>query len=231
MKRYAVIVAGGSGTRMGGGIPKQFRSLAGRPVLWWSIKAFHDENPDTSIIIVLPKDFIGLWKDFYSTLPDADRFPYKIATGGKTRTESVRNGLALIPDGEDALVAVHDGARPLVTRSVIATGWENAEKHGAAIPVVSVTDSLRIKKETGTETVDRSLYLAVQTPQVFDAPTLKKAYEEAEKSGLSFTDDASVMEHAGKKIAVFDGNSANIKITNPIDMSIAEVILGGMNKN
>ena len=221
MNKFAVIVAGGSGTRMGNGIPKQFRSLCGRPVLWWSIKAFHDEDPDTRLIIVLPKDFITLWKDFYSTLPEKERFPHEVVEGGDSRSASVRNGLSLVEDG--SIVAVHDGARPLISANVISKGWEAAIKNGAAVPVVPVTDSLRKVTGSENEAVDRSLYFAVQTPQVFLSSLLKNAYKEAE--GKVFTDDASVVEACGNKIALFEGHPVNIKITNPKDMAIATVIL------
>ena len=223
MKKNAVIVAGGTGTRMGGGIPKQFRSLCGRPVLWWSMKAFHDEDSKTNLIIVLPEDFISLWNDFYSSLPIAEQFPHNVVSGGASRSESVKNGLSLIND-EDSLVAVHDGARPLVTPEMISKGWEMAEKNTAAIPVVAVTDSLRLLEGDNSKAVNRSEYMAVQTPQVFRADMLKASYKENE--GKVFTDDASVMEASGYKISLFEGHPDNIKITNPKDLAIATVILG-----
>ena len=135
MKKYAVIVAGGSGNRMGGGIPKQFRSLCGHPVLWWSMKSFHEEDPETRLIIVLPSEFISLWQDFYATLPNNERFEHIVVKGGATRGESVLAGLAMV-DREDSLVAIHDGARPLTSVQTIASGWLKAQEHGAAIPVI-----------------------------------------------------------------------------------------------
>lgn len=222
MKKYAVIVAGGSGSRMGGGIPKQFRTLCGRPMLWWSMKAFHEEDPETKLILVLPADFLALWNDFYTSLPDGERFDHEATAGGVTRTESVRKGLSLV--SEDSLVAVHDGARPLVSANIISRGWETAREKGAAVPVVPVTDSLRLLEEDGSQAVDRSQYVAVQTPQVFRSVFLKKAYENAE--GRTFTDDASLMEHAGHKVALFEGSHDNIKITTPADMAVATVIMG-----
>ena len=229
MEKYAVIVAGGSGTRMGGGMPKQFRSLKGKPVLWWSMKAFHDDDPKTKIILVLPGDFISLWNDFFSSLPQSDRFPHDVATGGGTRTESVKNGLALIPDKnhatEDSLVAVHDGARPLVSPETIDKGWATAEKFAAAIPVVAVTDSLRSIKHSPSKAVDRDEFKAVQTPQVFRTSLLKEAYS---KTGEGvFSDDATVVENMGIPVALFEGRHDNIKITNPKDLAVAEVLMGG----
>lgn len=220
--KYAVIVAGGSGTRMGGGMPKQFRSLCGRPVLWWSMKAFKDEDPDTRLILVLPSDFITLWEDFYASLPDEERFSHEIAKGGSSRTESVRNGLELVSQ-KDSLVAVHDGARPLLSSSLISKGWQTAAEHGAAIPAVAVTDSLRHLEDGGSRSVDRSRYVAVQTPQVFWTGLLKEAYASA--NGKVFTDDAAVVEQAGHKVELFEGCPENMKITNPKDMAVAAVLM------
>lgn len=223
MRKYAVIVAGGSGSRMGGGIPKQFRTLCGKPVLWWSMKAFHDQDPDTKLIVVLPQEFIEHWSDLYNTLPKADQFDHSITSGGVSRSESVTNGLALV-DTEDSLVAIHDGARPLIDVSIIAKGWEEAGRNGGAIPVVAVTDSLRKLTSNGSESVNRSEYVAVQTPQVFKTSLLKAAYDKSE--GQIFTDDAAVMENAGNTVSLFEGSPDNIKITNPKDLAIAAVIMG-----
>ncbi|MCH5223324.1 MAG: 2-C-methyl-D-erythritol 4-phosphate cytidylyltransferase [Muribaculaceae bacterium] len=222
MKQYAVIVAGGSGSRMGGGIPKQFRSLKGRPMLWWSLKAFHDENPSTELILVLPEDFISLWNDYFLTLSDGERYPHKIAVGGESRSGSVRNGLALIDD-KDSLVAVHDGARPMVRSATISEGWKAAEIHDAAIPVVKVVDSLRMITDSGSKSVDRSQFLAVQTPQVFKTDVLIKAYDFAD--GKTFSDDAAVVENYGCPVALFPGSEDNIKVTNPKDLAVASVLL------
>lgn len=217
-------MAGGSGSRMGGGIPKQFRNLCGRPVLWWSIKAFHDENPTTEIVIVLPEEFISLWNDFFSSLPEDQRFPHKVTSGGSTRSESVRNGLTLIQNN-DSLVAIHDGARPLVSPSIISEGWKAAEQYGAAIPTVPVVDSIRVKlDDNNTEAVNRDSYMIVQTPQVFKTALLKEAYLKA--GSKTYSDDATVAEMAGHFIAIFPGNYDNIKITNPKDLALATFLMG-----
>ena len=221
MGKYAVIVAGGSGSRMGGGIPKQFRNLCGRPVLWWSMKAFRDEDPATNIILVLPEEFVKLWQDYFHSLPESDRFSHEITIGGATRTESVKNGLAHVAS-PDSLVAVHDGARPLVTPELISKGWETAQQHGAAIPVVPVTDSLRKVNGDNSEAVDRSEYVAVQTPQVFKTSILKEAYAQAGEN--TFTDDAAVVENAGFKVALYPGSDTNFKLTHPKDLQIAAVL-------
>lgn len=227
MEKYAVIVAGGSGSRMGGGMPKQFRSLSGRPMLWWSLRSFHEENPSTQLIVVLPEDFISLWKDFFQTLPDFDRFEHKIACGGATRTESVINGLKLIDDPE-SLVAVHDGARPLVSASIIRKGWEMARESGAAIPVVAVSDSLReLTGEKDSRNVDRGKFRAVQTPQIFLTSVLKNAYSRT--MGQTFTDDASAVESTGIKVILFEGSPDNIKVTTPKDMLLAQLMIENTN--
>ena len=223
MRKYAVIVAGGSGSRMGGGIPKQFRSLCGRPVLWWSMKAFKEEDPSTRLVLVLPQEFISLWKDFFSTLPETERFEHQIAQGGKTRGESVQNGLSLVDD--NSYVAVHDGARPLIASSTISLGWEKVKETDAVIPAVPVTDSLRyLKNSDESESVDRDKFVAVQTPQMFNSSLLKDAYKKA--GDKVFTDDAAVMENAGHHIALYLGSYDNIKITNPKDLAIAAVLMG-----
>lgn len=222
MKKYAVIVAGGSGSRMGGGIPKQFRSLWQRPVLWWSMKAFHDEDPSTRLILVLPENYIDLWQSLFSTLPEEEKIPHKVVAGGNSRTESVKNGLSLCEE-EDSMVAVHDGARPLVRPSLISKGWETAERSGAALPVVPVTDSLREVDGGFSKAVNRDRYVGVQTPQVFVTGLLKEAYRKA--GNQTFTDDATAVENLGREVTLFEGEPTNIKITNPKDMAVATVLM------
>ena len=222
MKQYAVIVAGGSGERMGGGLPKQFRPLKGRPVLWWSMKAFHDNNPNTELILVLPEKFISLWKELFDSLSEDERFEHTISTGGNSRTDSVKNGLSLIKD-DNSIVAVHDGARPLVKSYTIQEGWNKAKEFGAAIPAVALSDSIRMITEEKSKAVDRNNYVAVQTPQVFMTSLLKKAYEVI--NGNIYTDDATAVESIGREITLFEGSADNIKITHPKDLLIAEAIM------
>lgn len=223
MEKFAIIVAGGEGTRLGGGLPKQFRELNGRPVLWWSLKAFHDENPDTRIRVVLHPGFFDEWDLLIDALPEDERFPHEVVCGGRTRTESVRNGLMGIPSATDSLVAVHDAARPLVTPAMISHGWEAALPTGGAVPAIPVTDSLRRLTAEGNEAVDRKEYVAVQTPQVFRTSLLREAYEAMPDA--VFSDDASAFEAAGGKVALFEGSSDNIKITNPGDIEEAALKL------
>lgn len=221
-QKYAIIVAGGSGTRMGSGIPKQFRNLQGRPMLWWSMKAFNEEDPVTIIILVLPKEFVSIWKDFCSTLPEGDKIPYQYTTGGETRTESVRNGLGLITES-DSLIAIHDGARPLLSKELIKKGWECAIKEKAAIPVIPISDSLREVNDKGNHAVNRSKFRAVQTPQIFQGDLLIEAYKRVENG--NYTDDASVVEALGHTIGLYEGDPSNIKVTTPVDFILASLLM------
>ncbi len=223
MEKYAVIVAGGSGTRLGGDLPKQFQSLRGRPVLWWSLKAFHDDDPSTKIILVLNRDFIDTWSEIYLSMPIAEQFLHTVAIGGDSRTQSVKNGMVLIPNSDDVLIAVHDAARPLVSAEMIREGWKEAERCGAAIPVVPVTDSIRRLTDDGSVAVDRKDYVGVQTPQVFKVSVLIDAYRK--NPGTVFSDDASAVEASGIKPVLFPGSPRNIKVTNPGDIQIASLLL------
>lgn len=228
MKKYAVILAGGSGRRAGGEMPKQFQLLLGIPLLWWSVRAFHDEDPTTDISVVLHPGFFGWWDLMRKTLPEADQqIPVRLVCGGADRPHSVANGIMQLPDDQNALIAVHDGARPVLTPALVAEGWKAAEKYKAVFPACPVTDSLREKcaEEEMTQPVDRSRFLAVQTPQVFRADILKHAHTSVANPG-SFTDDASLVEASGVKTYTFSGDPANIKVTNPIDFKIAAALLG-----
>lgn len=219
MEKYAVIVAGGSGLRAGGPLPKQFQELAGRPMLWWAMDAFRREDPATRVILVVNGDYISLWNGLYGSLPEEDKIPCRVCRGGASRPESVARGLQLIGQ-EASLVAVHDAARPLVSTELIARGWEAAMRSGAAVPVVAVSDSLRMLSDGGSAPVDRSRYVAVQTPQVFRSSVLLDAYSRvSDYSG--FTDDASLVEAAGHKVALYDGDPVNMKITHPGDAALA----------
>ncbi len=220
--KYAIIVAGGVGSRSGDSLPKQFHDIGGHPMLWWTLKAFHDEDINTRLIVVMHADFIDYWKDISGT----DCPPHLLTSGGVTRKDSVAEGLALIPDEAEGLVAVHDAARPLASCHLINEGWEEALKYGAVIPGLRVSDSLREGTEEDNHSVDRSRYFAVQTPQVFDLHLLKSAYTKASLAESSiFTDDASVAEWAGNRIHIYEGDPTNIKVTYPGDFRIAADIL------
>lgn len=219
---YAIIVAGGVGSRSGDSLPKQFHMIAGHPMLWWSLRTFQNENPDTKLIVVMHQNFVDYWNE----IKGEDCPKHEVVTGGATRTESVAAGLALIPHGSRGLVAIHDAARPLVAEKMIRDGWENAAKEQACIPVVPVTESIREGNEYCNKSVDRSRYFIVQTPQVFDIDLLRESYEEAKNAkDTVFTDDASVVEWYGHPIRLYKGDPRNIKVTYPIDFHTAEFFL------
>lgn len=229
MKKYALIMAGGEGRRAGGELPKQFHKLLGIPMLWWSVAAFHDEDPDTRISVVLHPGFFDDYDILHAELPPELRdIEVRLVAGGRSRGESVANGILQLPDSSDALIAVHDAARPMVSRKIIADGWQCALEHGSAVPVVAVSDSLRVKTSEGSKPVDRSNYMAVQTPQVFRADILKEAYRAVDRP--EFTDDASRVESIGHHIALFEGNPSNLKVTNPLDFDIAAALLTRLKK-
>jgi 2-C-methyl-D-erythritol 4-phosphate cytidylyltransferase len=219
MKKFVIIVAGGSGSRMGSEIPKQFLELAGRPVLMHTIQIFCDYDPDCELILVLPDK---QW-EFWNRLCLKHSFPiiHQVVSGGETRFDSVRNGLKLIT--EEGIVFIHDGVRPLVSKKTLDRCFEMALKSGNAIPVLPVTESLRKLEGELTISVDRSLYFNVQTPQTFRSEQILEAFRQ--NYDTAFTDDASVVEKAGYYIALVDGNPENIKITAPTDLIIAEAFL------
>lgn len=200
--------------------------IDGYPLLWWSLKAFHDENPSTELIVVLPETFTDYWKELFSGLPVNKQYPHKITTGGKSRTESVKNGLLLIEEPE-SLVAIHDGARPLVSINLIKRGWEAASSSGAAVPAVDVIDSLRKVTSEGNEFVDRSLYVAVQTPQVFKTRVIKEAYDKFPEE--VFSDDATAVEKNGGEIILFPGDQNNRKVTHQGDIEMTELLIRKLN--
>ena len=218
MKKHIIIVAGGKGLRMGGDIPKQFLPVCGKPVLMRTLEAFRTYDPSIHIVLVLPVSQQTYWKELCRTY----RFElaHDIADGGETRFHSVMNGLALVEG--DGLVGVHDGVRPFVSQEVIARCYEEASRQKAVIPVVGVVETVRLLTDEGSETVPRDQYRLVQTPQVFDAALLRRAYQQ-EYTAL-FTDDASVVEALGEKVHLVEGNRENIKLTTPFDLKLAEIL-------
>jgi len=219
VKKFVLIVAGGSGNRMGSEIPKQFLEICGKPILMHTIQVFYDADPDSEILLVLPEQ----QQDYWNTLCQkfSFRLPHRLASGGENRFYSVKNGLSLID--QDGIVFIHDGVRPLVSRQTIERCCQMAQKNGNAIPVLSVNESLRKRKGQKSVSVNRTLYLSVQTPQTFRSDQIIKAYEQ--EFDATFTDDASVAEKAGFPIFMVEGNRENIKITNPEDLIIAEAFL------
>jgi 2-C-methyl-D-erythritol 4-phosphate cytidylyltransferase len=219
VKKSVIIVAGGSGSRMGSDLPKQFILLDHLPILMWSILAFINYDPSILIVVVLPESQLSTWKEL--CLKYDFKYPHQIVKGGDTRYHSVKNGLSAL--GETDLVAIHDGVRPLVSEQTIENCFDQAAETGAAIPVLTVNETIRTGTLKQSETVDRNLFYTVQTPQVFQLPLLKAAY--AHNYNQSFTDDASVVEQSGFQVRMVIGNRDNIKITHPEDLVVAEEYL------
>ena len=220
MKKYAIIVAGGKGLRMGGELPKQFIPVEGRPVLMRTLDRFHACDSGIRIILVLPSDHQPYWQELCREYDF--RVPHRIADGGATRFHSVQNGLALV-DEPDALVAVHDGVRPFVASEVIEACYREAEAHEAVVPVIPVVETVRQLVEASSITVPRDAYRLVQTPQTFRASLLRRAYEQPFCE--AFTDDASVVEALGEAVCLVEGNRENIKLTTPYDLIVAKALV------
>lgn len=225
-KKYIVIMAAGSGTRMGAQVPKQFIEIDGKAILQRTIEVFLEACPGISVVTVLPEKFIPYWKN-YCILHNFI-CPQVIVKGGITRFHSVRNALERIPEG--ALVGVHDGVRPLVTVAFIADMFAQAEYVQALIPVVPCVDTMKVLRKNGDvletisgETVDRSVLWGAQTPQIFHSEILKDAYTQA--FDTAFTDDASVVEKYGKSLSYTMGERLNIKITTQDDLVLAKAIM------
>ncbi|HEV8287134.1 MAG TPA: 2-C-methyl-D-erythritol 4-phosphate cytidylyltransferase [Chitinophagaceae bacterium] len=219
MKKYAIIVAGGTGSRMGGNLPKQFMLLKDKPVLYYSLKAFLNAFNDLQIILVLPVAFTDMGQEIIDAWFDKDRI--RITSGGDTRFQSVKNGLKLVE--EESIIFVHDAVRCLVSVDLIHRCYEVAEQTGSAIPVVLSKDSVRLINEDSSEAIDRTKVVMVQTPQTFHSKILLTAYQIDYKD--RFTDEATVAEAYGLKISLTEGEETNIKITRPIDLLIAEQYL------
>jgi 2-C-methyl-D-erythritol 4-phosphate cytidylyltransferase len=225
MQLYVVIVAGGSGKRMGVDTPKQFLELAGKPVLMHTIERFKAFNETIEIITVLPENQLRYWNELQKKY--SFNVTHTLVKGGQERFFSVKNGLRFVDSA--GLVAIHDGVRPLVSIDTIRRCFDAAERYGNAIPVSSPGDSLRIVTEHGNRPVNRLHIKQVQTPQVFNTEIIKKAYLQAYDP--DFTDDATVLEKTGEKIQLVEGNRENIKITNPEDLFIAQTLLSFIRNN
>lgn len=214
--RYAVIVAGGKGLRMGSETPKQFMRLGEQPILMHTLARF--EQAGCQLVVVLPPTQQLVWQnlcnEYHFTLP------HQVVAGGESRSQSVQNGLSWVPD--DALVAVHDGVRPLVSVELIERTFQLAQEKGSAVPVVDVVDSLRLVENEQSHALDRSLYKAVQTPQTFQAHLLKQAYQCATPEA---TDDATLFERCFGSVCLLTGERQNIKITQPLDLQLAALLL------
>jgi 2-C-methyl-D-erythritol 4-phosphate cytidylyltransferase len=216
---YALIVAGGKGTRIKSSLPKQFIELNGVPVLIHTLQAFYNYSGSIKVVLVLPEDDFATWQ----ALAAKHHFskPVILVKGGDTRFQSVRNGLDVL-SGE-GLVAIHDGVRPLVSKDLIGASFRLAALHKSAVAAVRLKESIRMTDQDSTRSMDRSRYRLIQTPQTFDLQLIKKAYQMKEDQNL--TDDASVAERAGHAISLFEGSYENIKITTAEDLVIAEALL------
>jgi len=222
-QKYAVLVAGGSGSRMGSDIPKQFLPLMGKPILLHTIEQFLKVD-GIYIIVVLPEKDIDFWHEIirHEDFEHPELDSLTLVEGGQTRFQSVRNGLAHVPD--NALVAIHDGVRPLIDIKTIIQSFEIAAETGSAVTSVPLKDSIRETGENGTNrALERGKYRLMQTPQTFSSDVIKQAYKAAEQS--FFTDCASVLEFVGHPVNLIDGTYENLKITTPEDMIIAEALL------
>ena len=231
-KKFLIVSAGGKGVRMGGSRPKQFLEFEGVPVLRLTISKFLEAVPDIRVVTVLPESWIPWWKDY--CLENNFNCPQVMVAGGITRFHSVKNALAKVPDG--AIVAVHDGVRPLISKELIVSMFERMEKgscHGL-VPCRPTTDTLKpLHTEVGPDgekvlaltegvVLDRSSIYSVQTPQIFLSEELKAAYGQAYDT--SFTDDASVASAYGIPLSFCEGERFNIKLTTPEDLELARAI-------
>jgi 2-C-methyl-D-erythritol 4-phosphate cytidylyltransferase len=216
---YAVIVAGGRGTRIKSTVPKQFIELNGLPVLCHTINAFFRYSEKIKVILVLPKEEFEVWeaivKKYHFT------YPIVLQEGGSSRFQSVKKGLEKIEG--DGLVAIHDGVRPLVSPDIIRESFRLAAKHQSAVAAMPLKESIRILERGHTKAMDRAQFRLIQTPQTFHVSLIKKAYTTKEDNAL--TDDASVAERDGHSIFLFEGSYRNLKITTEEDLVIAEALL------
>ena len=217
MQKSIIITAGGIGKRMGAKIPKQFLKIGEYPILYLTLKRFNDFDPNAQFIVTLPEDWIAFWEELISQLPT---IKHTVISGGIERYDSIKNALKKCK-GE--LIAVHDGVRPFVSDSTLKNAFQLAEEKGSAIPTLPLKESLRKLNEMGNCALDRSAYVSVQTPQVFQKDILTSAYELAFSKEI--TDDASLVEKAGFTIHLSPGNEENIKITSPVDLKIAELYI------
>ena len=219
MKKTAIIVAGGTGQRMGATMPKQFLVIEGKSILLHAVNQFVAAFADINFVIVLPADYIQEGKNLIASSGLTQHVQF--TAGGETRFQSVKNGLAHV--APDAIVFVHDAVRCLLTPDLIQRSYQQALEKGSAIPAVASTDTIRITEGTKHHVVDRTNVMMIQTPQTFNAAILQKAFEQAYQS--SFTDEANVLETSGTEVFLIEGEYENIKITRPLDLAIAAYIL------
>lgn len=230
MQKAAVIVAGGSGKRMGTELPKQFLALAGKPILIHTLERFLNFDPTLQLVLVLPEEHLEYWEGISRTFLTKTSFFQRLETckGGPSRTESVFNGLLCVRDrlraDEECLVAIHDGVRPFIQEGILQKAYELAEAKGASVVCVPVKSSMRERLKSGkSQAVDRSRFFHVQTPQTFQLSSIIEAFENRPHN--AFTDDASLYDNFGGHVAICEGSYDNIKITTPEDIEMGESIL------
>ena len=219
MKKFAVIVAGGTGSRMNNSTPKQFLLLQKKPVLYYTINSFLQAYDDLHIILVLPEEYVAAGQEIIDAFFDYSRI--QIAIGGRTRFHSVQNGLQLIQ--EESIIFVHDAVRCLVSVDLIRRCYDAAIENGSAIPVIDSRDSVRLITDEGNEALERTAVKLVQTPQTFHSKILLPAYQIDYKD--KFTDEATVVEAFGLKVKLIQGEENKFKITRPVDLLVAEHLL------
>jgi 2-C-methyl-D-erythritol 4-phosphate cytidylyltransferase len=220
VKNAVVIVAGGSGVRMGGNVPKQYMDLQGKPLLIHTMEKFLSYDPAMKIILVLASGHRKFWDVISLSYPYVKNV--EVAAGGLSRFESVKNGLQIIEDG--VVVGIHDAVRPFVNHLTIKRCYATARKEGSAIPVIEMDESVRMIKSGGRSSqLDRSTLRRIQTPQVFQSALIKKAYQQ--QKDHNFTDDGSVYESVFGHVSLVEGNRENIKITTPVDLEFAKLLM------
>lgn len=221
ISKYAIIVAGGVGSRMQSAIPKQYLTLRGIPIFIHSIKAFLNTDSQIKIVLVVAADFFQKANELLTNYIDEnDLTKINVTIGGETRFHSVKNGLQLIKN--DGIVAIHDAVRCMVSSEMINNCYKQAELIGSAIPAVTATDSIRISYKNENHAIDRTTVKIIQTPQTFQTDLILRAFQTDYNS--NFTDEASVVESMGEKVQLIEGDYNNIKITRPLDLIIAENI-------
>ncbi|MBX2915721.1 MAG: 2-C-methyl-D-erythritol 4-phosphate cytidylyltransferase [Cyclobacteriaceae bacterium] len=216
---YALIVAGGKGTRIKSKLPKQFLELTGKPILLHTLEAFYRYSENITIVLVLPEDDFAIWYDICKKHNFTK--PILLQKGGETRFQSVKNGLEKITG--PGLVAIHDGVRPLVSEDIIGASFRLAAVHQSAVAAVRLKESIRMTDQDNAKAMDRSRFRLIQTPQTFSIDLIKQAYQL--KEDVTMTDDASVVEKLGHTISLFEGSYENIKITTPEDLIVAEALV------
>jgi 2-C-methyl-D-erythritol 4-phosphate cytidylyltransferase len=217
VKQAVIFVAGGTGTRMGSPLPKQFLTLNNTPILIHTLRNFFSFNQNFEMIVVMHHDYISFWKDLCLQFDDVPE--HTVVAGGEERFHSVKNGIEAV-SADVQHIAIHDAVRPLVSHETLTRCFNTLNEHNAVVPAIPINDSIREVHGVLNKSVDRSLYKRIQTPQCFESSMLKEAY--SKPFSALFTDDASVVEANGHSVFLVEGNLENIKITSPIDLIVGE---------